>query len=84
MEVKTIYGKFRARFNKNGALVIPPDVLQAAPGDAPLLMREWLVLIFLTADNRPPDLVIPPSVAGDHSTLWRTIKSLKAKGYIPK
>lgn len=83
MEVKTIYGKRQARFLKDGSIVIPPDVRQAAIGDAPLLMREWLVLIFLTAKNRPDGVGIPLTVAGDRTTLWRTINSLKRKGYLP-
>lgn len=83
MEVKSIYGKVQAHFEKDGTLTIPGDIRDCAPGDAPLLTREWLVLIFLTAKNKPEGMRIPPVIAGERGTLWRTIKSLKRKGYLP-
>lgn len=73
----------RASFDANGAITIPASIIkESAPTMPPLLLREWIFLIFLTAENRTTE--IPAFIRGNKTTEWRMIRSLTAKGYLKR
>lgn len=72
--------KDRPHFDADGNLLIPKGILFGGQVKPKLGAREWWMLVLLSAKNAPAG--IERDLVGHRTTVWRTTRRLREKGYI--